>query len=207
MISVIDHGTGNIASINNCLEKVDAQYQLVSEPNMLEEASHIIIPGVGHFESAMLNLQERALDDAIIKACNRGVPVLGICLGMQIFYEFSEEGNSDGLGLVNGRVVKKTPSNSDSFKVPNVGWLSVECKKESSLFQDINNDDTVFYFANSYAVKSDDQSYATSSYSFDDSYVASLEKGNIYGTQFHPEKSGDVGHKLMQNFLNIGQQT
>ena len=207
MISVIDHGTGNIASINNCLEKVDAQYQLVSEPNMLEEASHIIIPGVGHFESAMLNLQERALDDAIIKACNRGVPVLGICLGMQIFYEFSEEGNSDGLGLVNGRVVKKTPSNSDSFKVPNVVWLSVECKKESSLFQDINNDDTVFYFANSYAVKSDDQSYATSSYSFDDSYVASLEKGNIYGTQFHPEKSGDVGHKLMQNFLNIGQQT
>ena len=207
MISVIDHGTGNIASINNCLEKVDAQYQLVSEPNMLEEASHIIIPGVGHFESAMLNLRERALDDAIIKASNRGVPVLGICLGMQIFYEFSEEGNSDGLGLVNGRVVKKTPSNSDSFKVPNVGWLSVECKKESSLFQDINNDDTVFYFANSYAVKSDDQSYATSSYSFDDSYVASLEKGNIYGTQFHPEKSGDVGHKLMQNFLNIGQQT
>ena len=207
MISVIDHGTGNIASINNCLEKVDTQYQLVSEPNMLEEASHIIIPGVGHFESAMLNLQERALDDAIIKACNRGVPVLGICLGMQIFYEFSEEGNSDGLGLVNGRVVKKTPSNSDSFKVPNVGWLSVECKKESSLFQDINNDDTVFYFANSYAVKSDDQSYATSSYSFDDSYVASLEKGNIYGTQFHPEKSGDVGHKLMHNFLNIGQQT
>ncbi|MDG1144780.1 MAG: imidazole glycerol phosphate synthase subunit HisH [Burkholderiales bacterium] len=207
MINVIDHGTGNIASINNCLEKVDAQYRLASEPNRLEEASHIIIPGVGHFESAILNLKKRALDQAIINASNRGVPILGICLGMQILYEFSEEGNSDGLGLMSGRVVKKTPSNADNFKVPNVGWLSVECKKESRLFQDINNEDTVFYFANSYAVKSHDQSYATSSYSFDDDYVASLEKGNIYGTQFHPEKSGDVGHKLMQNFLNIGQQT
>ena len=125
---------------------------------------------------------------------------------MQILYEFSEEGNSDGLGLMSGRVVKKTPSNADSFKVPNVGWLSVDYKKASSLFQNINNEDLIFYFANSYAVKSGDQSDVTSTYNFDDEYVASVEKENIYGTQFHPEKSGDVGHKLMQNFLNLGPQ-
>ena len=122
---------------------------------------------------------------------------------MQILYEYSEEGMVEGLGLMEGRVVKKIPSNVDRFKVPNVGWLSVECKKASSLFKNINNKDTVFYFANSYAVKNDDQSCITSTYNFDDDYVASSEKENIYGTQFHPEKSGDVGHKLMQNFLNI----
>ena len=103
--------------------------------------------------------------------------------------------------------MKKIPSNIVSFKVPNVGWLSVEYKKASSLFQNINNEDSIFYFANSYGVKSDDQSYITSTYNFENDYVASLEKENIYGTQFHPEKSGDVGHKLMQNFLNLGQRT
>jgi len=207
MINVIDHGTGNIASINNFLERVNAQHQLASEPKSSEGASHIIIPGVGHFGSVMNNLKKQKLDKAIIDAAKRGVPILGICLGMQILYEYSEEGMSEGLGLMKGRVVKKIPSNKDRFKVPNVGWLSLECKKASSLFQNINNEDSIFYFANSYAVKSDDQSDVTSTYSFDDEYVAHSEKENIYGTQFHPEKSGDVGHKLMQNFLNLGQRT
>lgn len=207
MINVIDHGTGNIASINNFLERVNAQHQLASEPKSLEGASHIIIPGVGHFASAIIKLKEQELDKAIVNAAKRGVPILGICLGMQILYEYSEEGMSEGLGLMKGRVVKKVPSNIDRFKVPNVGWLSVERKKASSLFQNINNEDLIFYFANSYAVKSDDQSDVTSTYSFDDEYVAHSERENIYGTQFHPEKSGDVGHKLMQNFLNLGQRT
>ena len=149
------------------------------------------------------NLKKRELDKAIINAARRGVPILGICLGMQILYDSSEEGMSEGLGLIKGRVVKKIPSNIDSFKVPNVGWLSVDCKKGSSLFRNINNEDTVFYFANSYAVKSDDQSYVTSTYSFDDDYVASSEKENIYGTQFHPEKSDKMGFKIIDNFLNL----
>ena len=207
MINVINHGTGNIASVNNLLDRLNARQQLAYSPKNLEEASHIIIPGVGHFGSAMNNLKKQKLDKSLIEAAKRGVPILGICLGMQILYEYSEEGMSEGLGLMKGRVVKKVPSNIDRFKVPNVGWLSVERKKASSLFQNINNEDSIFYFANSYAVKSDDQSYVTSTYNFENDYVASLEKENIYGTQFHPEKSGDVGHKLMQNFLNLGQRT
>ena len=207
MINVIDHGTGNIASINTFLKRVNAQHQLASDLKSLEEASHIIIPGVGHFASAIIKLKEQELDKAIINAARRGIPILGICLGMQILYEYSEEGMSEGLGLMKGRVVKKVPSNIDRFKVPNVGWLSVNFKKASSLFQNINIQDSVFYFANSYAVKSDDQSYVTSTYNFDNEYVASSEKENVYGTQFHPEKSGNVGHKLMQNFLNLGQRT
>ena len=206
MINVINHGTGNIASINNLLERVNAQHKLASEPMSLKDASHIIIPGVGHFASAIKNLKEQELDKAIINAASRGVPILGICLGMQILYEYSEEGMIEGLGLMKGRVVKKNPSNIDGFKVPNVGWLSVERQKASCLFQNITNQDLIFYFANSYAIKSDNQSFVTSTYNFDDEYIASLEKENIYGTQFHPEKSGDVGHKLMQNFLNLGQQ-
>ena len=206
MINIIDHGTGNIASLRNLLEKVNNRYQLASEPKNLEEASHIIIPGVGHFASAIIKLKEQELDKAIIDAARRGVPILGICLGMQILYEYSEEGMLEGLGLMKGRVIKKIPSNSERFKVPNVGWLSVECKKTSSLFKNINNNDSIFYFANSYAVKSDNQSYVTSTYNFDNDYVASSENVNVYGTQFHPEKSGDVGRKLIQNFLNLGQQ-
>jgi glutamine amidotransferase len=203
MINIIDHGTGNIASINNFLETVNAQHQLASEPKSLEEASHIIIPGVGHFASAIIKLKEQELDKAIINAARRGVPILGICLGMQILYEYCEEGMSEGLGLMKGRVVKKVPANIDRFKVPNVGWLSVEYKKASSLFQNINNQNSIFYFANSYAVKNDDQNCITSTYNFDDDYVASLEQENIYGTQFHPEKSGRVGYTVMQNFLNL----
>lgn len=204
MINIIDHGTGNIASLNNLMKRFDAHHQIASEPKSLEEASHIIIPGVGHFSSAITKLKEQKLDDAIINAASRDVPILGICLGMQILYEYSEEGMVEGLGLMKGRVVKMIPSNINRFKVPNVGWLSVECKKASSLFQNINNQDTVFYFANSYAVESENKKNVTSTYNFENEYVASSEKGNIYGTQFHPEKSGDVGHKLMQNFLNIG---
>ena len=204
MINIIDHGTGNIASLNNILERVNVQHQLTSEPKSLDEASHIIIPGVGHFKPAIIKLKEKELDKAIINAATRGIPILGICLGMQILYEYSEEGMVEGLGLMKGRVVKMIPSNINRFKVPNVGWLSVECKKASSLFQNINNQDTVFYFANSYAVESENKKNVTSTYNFENEYVASSEKGNIYGTQFHPEKSGDVGHKLMQNFLNIG---
>ena len=206
MINVINHGTGNIVSLKNLLDRFKVRHQLASAPKSLEEASHIIIPGVGHFATAMINLKEQKLDKAIINAARRNVPILGICLRMQILYENSEEGMSEGLGLMKGRVVKKFPSNMDRFKVPNVGWLSVEYKKASSLFQNINNEGSIFYLANSYAVKSDDKSDVTSTYNFDDEYVASSEKENIYGTQFHPEKSGDVGHKLMQNFLSLGQQ-
>ena len=207
MLNIIDHGTGNIASISNFLDGVKVQYQLASAPKSLENASHIIIPGVGHFGSAMSKLRKQELDKAIIDAARRGVPILGICLGMQILYEYSEEGMSEGLGLMKGQVVKKIPLNIDRFKVPNVGWLNVEGKKASSLFQNINNEDSIFYFTNSYAVKSKDQSCITSTYNFDNDYVASSEKENIYCTQFHPEKSGNVGHKLMQNFLNLKQQT
>ena len=207
MLNIIDHGTGNITSISNFLDGVKVQYQLASAPKSLENASHIIIPGVGHFGSAISTLRKQELDKAIIDAARRGVPILGICLGMQILYEYSEEGMSEGLGLMKGRVVKKIPLNIDRFKVPNVGWLHVEGKKASSLFQNINNEDSIFYFSNSYAVKSKDQSCITSTYNFDNDYIASSEKDNIYCTQFHPEKSGNVGHKLMQNFLNLKQQT
>ena len=206
MINIIDYGTGNITSLSNILERVNAQYKITSDQKSLKEASHIIIPGVGHFSSAITKMREQGLDKGIINAAKRNIPILGICLGMQILYEFSEEGMLEGLGLMEGRVVKKIPSNIDRFKVPNVGWLSVECKKASRLFQNINNKDSIFYFANLYAVKNDGQGYVTSTYNFDNDYVASSEKGNIYCTQFHPEKSGDVGHKLMQNFLNLGRR-
>ena len=207
MLNIIDHGTGNIASINNLLDSIKVDYQLASEPKSLENASHIIIPGVGHFASAVSQLRSQHMDKAIIQAAIKGVPILGICLGMQILYEHSEEGMSQGLGLMKGKVVKKTPINIDQFKVPNVGWLNVERTKKSSLFNNIKKEDSIFYFANLYAVKNEDNTCVTSIYNFDDNYVASSEKDNIYCTQFHPEKSGKTGYKLMQNFLKIKKKS
>ena len=207
MINIIDHGTGNITSLKNLLTRHDVHYQLASEPKSLDRASHVIIPGVGHFKTAINNLKKKELDKAIINAANRGIPILGICLGMQMLYEYSEEGLSEGLGILEGKILKKNPSDISRFKVPNVGWLSVESKKTSSLFYNINNQNLIFYFANSYAVESQNKKYVTSTYNFDNEYVASLEKGNIYGTQFHPEKSGKMGHRLIKNFLKLGHLT
>lgn len=203
MINILDHGTGNLTSIINCLKSLNVTYQVAYEPNSLVNASHIIIPGVGHFKTAINKLRERQLDKAVIDAINRRVPILGICLGMQILYEYSEEGMSKGLGVVEGVVIKKSPSNIDIFKIPNVGWLGLEFKKKSCLFHNINPKNSVFYFANSYAIKSENQTNLTSTYTFDDIYIASIEQDNIYGTQFHPEKSGEVGYQLINNFLNI----
>ena len=175
-----------------------------SEPKNLR--LHHILLSRACTAAAIKNLKAQELDKAIINAARRGVPILGICLGMQILYEYSEEGMLEGLGLMKGRVVKKIPSNTERFKVPNVGWLSVECKKTSSLFKNINNHDSIFYFANSYAVKSANQSHVTSTYNFDDDYVASSENVNVYGIN-SSRKSGDVGRKLIKNFLNLGQKT
>ena len=203
MLNIIDHGTGNITSIKNFLDSVKVQHQLATNTNNLKNASHIIIPGVGHFRAAMNKLRTLEMDKAIFDAAMHGVPILGICLGMHILYEFSEEGMSEGLGLMKGQVVKKKPSNPNLHKVPNVGWLSVERIMDSCLFNNIAKKESIFYFANLFAVENKHQNSNTSIYNFDNDYIASSEKKNIYCTQFHPEKSGVVGHTLIKNFLNL----
>ena len=205
LIHVIDHGTGNLASISNFLDNAKVNHQLASNPKDLKNSSHIIIPGVGHFQAAMQRLRDNQMDQAIIDTVTMGVPILGICLGMQILYEFSEEGMSQGLGLMKGKVVKKIPVNTDQFKVPNVGWHNVDCISSSPLFNNLEADELEFYFANSFAVENINYKNTTSTYHFDIDYIASAEKDNIYCTQFHPEKSGRAGHVLMSNFLNIAK--
>ena len=141
-IAIIDYGAGNTQSVKYALKRLGCKGILTYDKEVISNSDKIIFPGVGPASSAMKKLKSKGLDVLIP---NLKQPVLGICLGMQILYEYSEEGMSEGLGLMKGRVVKKVPSNIDRFKVPNVGWLSVERKKTSILFQNINNEDSIFY--------------------------------------------------------------
>lgn len=203
IICIVDHGSGNITSINNILESLNVHYRLASNRTEFAGVTHVIIPGVGCFATAMKRLKETGIDKVINVGAREGLPILGICLGMQLLFEYSEEGNIEGLGLFEGRIVKKVPSNIALHKVPHVGWQSVERKNDSHLLKGIADDDLLFYFANSYALESGHHRFIKSTYEFDQYYAATIEKRNLFGTQFHPEKSGKIGKKLIRNFINI----
>ena len=205
IIAIINHGTGNIKSISYAIHSLGEDMKIVNSAADLKGASHIIIPGVGHFGAAMKSLKNTHLDQAIHEHITNHTPILGICLGMQLLFESSEEGGCNGFNLFPGGVVKKQPSNKSKFRIPNVGWVKIDPIEYSGLFVGIDPDDLIFYFANTYGVKYDVSEYATSIYNFEDHFIASVQKDNIYGTQFHPEKSGKVGLSLLKNFINSCQ--
>ena len=194
MITVIDYGLGNLASVANALENLKIPYEISGEINVLKNAKALILPGVGAAGRGMENLKDRCLDKIIIEQAKEGTPILGICLGMQLLLYTSEEGNVDCLGLIKGKV-KKFDTN---LKVPQIGWNQVEIKN-SVLFNGIKNN-SYFYFVNSYYCKPDDENIIKGITDYGLRFCSVLEKDNLYGVQFHPEKSGDIGLQLLKNF-------
>jgi glutamine amidotransferase len=193
-ITVIDYGLGNLASITNALEKLGIPYEISDDINRFRNAKAFILPGVGAAGQGMKNLKERGIDKIIIGQAKKGIPILGICLGMQLLLKYSEEGNTDCLGLIEGNV-KKFNTN---LKVPQIGWNQVETKN-SILLKGIENN-SYFYFVNSYYCGPKDENVIKGVTEYDLKFCSVLEKDNLYGVQFHPEKSGDVGLKLLKNF-------
>lgn len=194
MIALIDYGAGNLKSVANALDDLNAEYIITDNSEEINSAEKIIFPGVGEANSAMYKLNEKNIVDTI-KSTER--PLLGICLGMQLLATFSEERNTKCLDVI--KVVVKQ-FDSSKVKVPHMGWNKVEYKNQNKLFTKIERGET-FYFANSYYVPITEYTIASTNY--DIIFSSAINKNNFYGVQFHPEKSGEIGLQLLKNFIEL----
>ena len=193
MIAIIDYGAGNVRSVQNALKKLDFESVLTADFEVLKKADKIIFPGVGEASTAMKYLKTKGLDILIPTLTQ---PFLGICLGQQLLCKYSEEGETECLGIFNIEV-KKFPTKEI---VPHMGWNNLE-QRSGKLMQNILAEDD-FYFVHSYYCEIGSETASICDYIL--TFSASLEKNNFYGTQFHPEKSGDAGSKILENFLKLG---
>ncbi len=197
MIALIDYGAGNIHSIEKALEYVGATVQVTNDPALVAEAEAVVLPGVGSAGSAMIQITEHGLDDAIRKATQQGKPFLGICLGMQLLAEHHAEGEVNGLSLFRGEV-RRIPHGP---KIPHMGWNQVKpLHKDLPIFVDIP-EDTYFYFAHSYYVEPQDFQGVAAVTEYGSPYCSVIATEQVWGTQFHPEKSGMFGLQMLQNFV------
>lgn len=203
MIAVIDLNMGNIGSVSNMLSYIGQNSFVTSNPTDLYNANKIILPGVGNFDTAMRNLKSLEFIYPLLdNVMNLKKPILGICLGMQILTKSSEEGMQEGLGLVDGKTVSFKKNISDNYKVPHMGWNKIFSKKETDL--DINlNSDAEFYFAHSYFVEINDKNVQKITTEYGINFVSGFQYKNIYGVQFHPEKSHRHGMQILTNFANL----
>jgi glutamine amidotransferase len=202
MIAIVDYGMGNLGSVKNMLRKVGAQAIITSNPEVIDKAEKIILPGVGSFDSGMRNLIDLGLVDVLEKRVKQDkVPVLGICLGVQLMTKGSAEGDLNGLGWFDATAVKfNNDEVQERLLLPNIGWRNVELIKPSKLFENMH-DDPRFYFVHSYHLISNDASNVLLNAYYGYDYVAAFEQENILGVQFHPEKSHKYGMKLFENFV------
>jgi glutamine amidotransferase len=194
MIAIIDYGAGNVASVANAVSALKHDYIITSNEINILKSDKIIFPGVGEASFAIKQLHKLNLY-TMLRVCNK--PLLGICLGMQLMADYSKEGDVTGLGLFPGSTEK---FDNEITKVPHMGWNSIEIRKGSELFNGIESGE-MFYFAHSYYLPLN--IYATSVTNHNIAFAASVEIGNFYGVQFHPEKSGDAGLKLLKNFIEL----
>ena len=202
-VLVVDYGTGNLQTVSRRLDQLGARALISSDPAQVSSAEKIVLPGVGHFGNAMQNLMRTGLADALNEAVLvRQVPILGICLGMQLMAASSAEGGAAGLAWFGGSVVRFEVADKLHFKVPHMGWNEVRQAKKSLLLRDIP-DNSEFYFVHSfyYAPGTEEEVLLTSDYS--SSFTCGIERNNIFGVQFHPEKSHAVGMKMLRNFIQV----
>ena len=204
MIVIIDYGMGNLHSIAKAFERLNINTLISYKKYDIENAEKLVLPGVGHFGSGMKNLHELGIIDILKKkVLINKTPILGVCLGLQLFTNHSEEGFVEGLGLINAMTVKFNFSKSYmNLKVPHMGWNNARFVKENPLFNS-EEKDVFFYFVHSYYIQclEDDIVLCTTEYGFE--FTSAIWKENLYGTQYHPEKSHSAGLKLLENFSRI----
>lgn len=198
MIAIIDYGAGNLRNVAKAFDYLGIENIVTDDIDKIKSADKIVLPGVGAFGEGMANLTARSLDTVIKEAAAKGTPILGICLGMQMLFDESEESpNVKGLGILKGRIVK-LPKVGD-LKIPHMGWNNISCK--GKLFEGLNN--PFVYFVHSYYLTADDKSIVSATTHYGIDIEVAVEKGNVFGAQFHPEKSSDVGLKMLSNFANL----
>jgi len=199
MITIIDYGMGNLKSVYNALKKVNFDCQISSEVTDIEIADKLILPGVGAFKDAMDNLQNLDLILPIRKKVNDGCPLLGICLGMQMLFDEGYECElRKGLGFIAGKI--KLMNSKENLKIPHIGWNRLEFNRENKILNNINKESFVYYVHSFMATEMIDENLIAYSKYGDINIPGIVNKGNVYGMQFHPEKSGEVGLKILKNF-------
>ena len=201
MIAIIDYGMGNLGSVKRKLDRLGVRSVITCVAEEIRDSEKLILPGVGHFVNAIHEIRSRGLWDLLNReVLSEKKPILGICLGMQLMAKKSEEGDVAGFGWFDAEVVRFQVQDKLKYKVPHMGWNQVVQKKPGVLFENINPSEN-FYFVHSYHIKCNDQSDVLTETEYEYPFVSSIQKDNIYGVQYHPEKSHDGGEMMLRNFV------
>ncbi len=202
MIAIIDYGVGNLFSLSSSFKAIGANTVITGNAELIKKADKLILPGVGAFGDAVKKLRDTGLDRVIIDEANRGKPLMGICLGMQMLFDKSYEyGCHEGLGLISGEVVPMSGKIPENLKIPHIGWNELHFDKSSPIFKYVKEGDCVYFVHSYYAENCDSSLIATAEYGKE--LTAAVAKGNIFGCQFHPEKSGNVGLGILKAFCEL----
>ncbi len=202
MVAIVDYGVGNLFSLECSLNAIGAQVVVTADPQVLRSADQVLLPGVGAFGDAAQKLRSTGLDQVLKELAGQGKPLLGICLGMQLLFEKGYEyGEHEGLGLIPGNVVPMEGVIPSDLKIPHIGWNALNFRKESPLLKNIKEGDCVYFVHSYYASDCDDYVIATAEYGAQ--LTAAVANGNVFGCQFHPEKSGGVGLEILKAFIQM----
>lgn len=204
MIAIIDYDAGNLKSVEKALQYLGEECKITRDVEEIAAAEKVILPGVGAFQDAMEKLENYHLVDVIRKVAKKGTPLLGICLGLQLLFESSEEGPGvPGLGILPGRIVAFPKR--EGYKIPHMGWNSLKTAPRAALFRGLEEEPYV-YFVHSYYLEAAELEDVAATTDYITTVHASVERGNIFACQFHPEKSGDVGLQILRNFCAVGRE-
>ncbi len=205
MVVIIDYDAGNIKSVEKAFDYLGADVTVSRDPEVIYRGDRVVLPGVGAFGDAMGRIREYGLENVIKEVIKKDVPFLGICLGQQLLFDYSEESdNVSGLGILRGGILQmpSTDKNGQYYKIPQIGWNSLKFPNKGRLFKGIDEDAFV-YFVHSYYLSAVDRSIVTATTDYSVTVDASVECGNVFACQFHPEKSADVGMQILKNFLEV----
>ena len=202
MVAIIDYGVGNLFSLRSSLKEIGAEAVVTSDEKVIAEADRVILPGVGAFEDAARKLRESGMAEVVKREAAAGKPMMGICLGMQLMFDVGYEyGVHEGLGLIRGSVRPIADVIPEGYKIPHIGWNLLKFKQESPLFKYIKEEDYVYFVHSYYAAECGESVIAVTEYGAE--LTAAVANGNVYGCQFHPEKSGEVGMKILKAFMEL----
>lgn len=201
MIAIIDYDAGNIKSVEKALQKLGQEVVITRDAETILNADKVILPGVGAFGDAMANLKKYNLDQVIYQVVDKQIPFLGICLGLQLLFERSDESKGvEGLGILEGEILRIP--DQDDLKIPHMGWNSLHFQNSGRLFQGLEENSYV-YFVHSYYLQAKEEEIVKATTEYSTHVHASVEKGNVFACQFHPEKSSDVGLQILRNFVEL----
>lgn len=204
MIAIIDYDAGNIKSVEKALQAIGEESVVTRDRELILSAEKVILPGVGSFGDAMQKIRAYGLEEVIHTVVEQGTPFLGICLGLQLLFAYSEEGEGvAGLGILDGKIIRIP--DAEGLKIPHIGWNSLHFPRQSRLFAGIAPDSYV-YFVHSYYLKAQEENIVAATTEYGVQIHAAVEKGNVFACQFHPEKSSDVGLQILKNFAAIDRE-